>query len=167
MNGIMVFALVTGVVVIPWTYFFIAFGFPLWASFLGAAIFFACGGGKEGLVKALPASSLGVLFAAGVSIAAASVPAGGLVFLSFVCGIAAFLIVLLSTVGIFGSVPSTFVGFATTFAVMTVFPKIGMIQQLIYAILAMAAGMLISYLIQLINSAITSKLICANKSSAT
>jgi hypothetical protein len=150
---------VVGIVCLPWTYFVITFGLPLWASFIGAALFLPVGGEKLGFVKIVPTIILGVLCADRVILASKYIPGPGLVPFSIAVGIAAFLIVLLSKIEIFEFVPSAFAGFATTFAVMTAYPKIGMSKQSIDTILAMLIGIILSYLIQMINGAVSAKLV--------
>lgn len=159
MVAILVFALVVGIICIPWTYVVIAIGLPLWASFIASGVFFACGGEKQGLLKTIPTIILGILCADGVILAAKIIPGPGLVPVSIAVGIAAFLIVILSKIQILAFVPSAFAGFATTFAVMTAFPKLGMGKQSLYTFLAMLMGIIISYIIQLANGVISAKLI--------
>ncbi len=159
MGGLLVFALVVGLACVPWTYYIITFGLPLWASFIGSALFFASGGEKDGLIKTIPTVVLGILCAVSVMKGYGLLPGPGLVPLSIAVGIAAFLIVILSQVGALAFVPGSFGSFATTFAVMTAFPKLSMTQQCINTFLAMLAGIIISYLIQVVNGIVSAKLL--------
>lgn len=159
MGGLLVFALVVGVACIPWTYGIITFGLPLWASFVGSALFFSSGGEKDGLIKTIPTVALGILCAVCVMKGYTLIPGAGLMVLSIAVGIAAFLIVILSQVGILAFVPAAFGSFATTFAVMTAFPKLSMTQQCLNTFLAMLAGIIISYLIQVINGILSARLV--------
>ena len=162
MVGLLIFSLIVGIACVPWTYFIITFGLPLWASFIGSAVFFACGGEKAGFIKTIPTIILGILCAVGVTLAYTNI-GGGLVGLSVYVGIAAFLIVVLSKIEFLAFVPASFAGFATTFAVMTAFPKLSIVQQSSNTFLAMLAGIIISYVIQVVNGFMSVK---ADKSAA-
>lgn len=158
MSAILVLALVVAVVCIPWTYAFITFGIPLWASFLGAGSYFAGGGDKSGLLKAVPSGLLGILLAVSTVFLAVNVLGGGLLVLSLVVGAAGFTAIALSRSSSFAFIPGTFVGYATTFAVMAAFPSASLPEQATKAGVGLLAGVAMGYLIQTVNSVLSPRL---------
>jgi len=158
MRAILILALVVAVVCIPWTYAFITLGIPLWASFLGAGSFFAGGGEKTGLMKAVPSGLLGILLAVGTVFLAVNVLGGDLLVLSLVVGVAGFIAIALSRSSFFAFIPGTFVGYATAFAVMAAFSSASLLEQATKAGVGLLAGVAIGYLIQAVNSALSPRL---------
>jgi len=159
MKTILVLAVIVSVVCVGWTYAFITLGIPLWASFLGAASYFAGGGNKTGLLKALPSGLLGIVVALGTVFLATKVLAGGLLTLSLVVGVAGFIVITITRIGFFDFIPGTFVGYATTFAIMAAFPTSSLSEQGIKAAIGLVAGIAVGYLIHVVNSALSPRLV--------
>lgn len=111
-------AVVFGLASVPWTYAFVAeLSLPLWPSFVGAATFYAAGGGWNGLQKGAAGNLAGVLYAvATIGLVEGSL-GGGVLALSVVVGAFMFLASLHPFVTLLSYAPAAFFGYAALFGV--------------------------------------------------
>lgn len=112
--------------------------FP-WIGFVAWAAFFAAGGGTEGIVKPLAASSAGILLTAltmfGVTQAGGSLP-----ILMVLVAILAFILVILSQISFFSYTPAAFLGAATYFGTGSPLDI-----SILFVLLSWLAGLLLGY----------------------
>jgi hypothetical protein len=119
-----------------------------WIGFVAWAAFFAAGGGSAGLVKPLATSTAGIVLTA-LTMYGVNQFGNGLGALMLLVAILAFVLVLISEVGIFSYTPAAFLGAATYFGSGS---KID--ESIAFVILSWVSGLLLGYASEVIGNKI-------------
>lgn len=109
-------AVVFGLVSIPWTYAFETAEVPLWPAFVASATYFAAGGGRAGLGRALASNLVGIGYAA-ATLWLVAVLGGDALVLSAVVGAFMFLATIHASIPFLSFTPGGFLGYASLFGV--------------------------------------------------
>lgn len=119
-----------------------------WIGFVAWAAFFAAGGGAAGVGKPLAASTAGVALTA-LTMYAVAQSGGGLIALMVLVAILAFVLVVISEIGVFSYTPAAFLGAASYFGSGS---KID--ESIAFVILSWLAGLLLGYASEVIGNKI-------------
>jgi hypothetical protein len=108
MKALVNIGITVGILAGLWTQFSSSFGLITWVGFVGWACYFAAGGKREGLMKAVPASLSGALWGGAVvwTVGLATFPA----VLPISVGVAAFLMCVQARWKVLSYIPATFAG---------------------------------------------------------
>ena len=115
------------------------FHFNPWIGFVAWAAFFAAGGGLDGVLKPLAASTVAILLTA-LTMYAVGAAGGGLGVLIGLVAVLAFVLVVISDVAALSYTPAAFLGAATYFG------SGGKVDEsIVFVILSWIAGLALGY----------------------
>jgi hypothetical protein len=148
----LVLALSVGILAGLWTWFtvasFSALKIVVWITFIGWATFFVNGGDRGAVVKSFVPLAVGA-FLGWCCIMGMNLLGGGfnLVLLSFLVGLAAFIIVEITRFPLLSSAPSQFYGFASFFGAYfgKSFGEAGPHAVVLLVVASLLAGVLVGY----------------------
>ncbi|MFF1255097.1 DUF1097 domain-containing protein [Pseudarthrobacter sp. NPDC058329] len=113
MKALVTIGITVGILAGLWTQFSTPFGLITWVGFVGWACYFAAGGKREGLLKAVPATLSGALWGSLIvwTVGAVTLPAA----MPIAVGLAAFAMCVQAKWRLLSFIPGTFTGCAAFF----------------------------------------------------
>lgn len=113
MKALVTIGITVGILAGLWTQLSTPFGLITWVGFVGWACYFAAGGKREGLIKAIPASLSGALWGSAIVWTAGAVTLPAILPISV--GLAAFAMCVQARWRVLSFIPGTFAGCAAFF----------------------------------------------------
>jgi len=140
-------SLSVALLVAAWVYISIGlpqFKFIPWIGFVAWAAFYAAGGGSAGITKPVATSLAGVVLTA-LTMYCVGLAGDGLVALMFIIAVLAFVLVEISSIGLFSYTPAAFLGAASYFGYLMLPGSKLDVDGIFFVAISWIAGLLLGY----------------------